>query len=92
MSISSGQFIFVDPGPPAAQCVTVKTNQVALLGSHPEPGQSGTWTAPGGGEGTHFSYQYQVNQADPLLHDQYIVMSSWNLTNFIAGEVLTLTP
>lgn len=84
------QFIFVDPGPPPPACVTVKTNQVALLSFHPEPGQVGTWTGPGGGQGEHYEYQYLIIGEGPL-YEQYIVMSDWNTTNFVAGEVLTLT-
>ncbi len=89
MSIS--QFVFVDPGPPPPVCVTVKTNQIGLEGSHFEPGQSGTWTAPGGGEGTHYEYQYMIHPSIPDAFEQFIVMSDWNETDFLAGEVLTLT-
>lgn len=90
--MSTNSFMYVDPGPPPALCVTVKTNQISLPGTHVEPGQSGTWTGPGGGSGTHNQYEYLVNQANELLEDQYIVMSNWNSTAFVEGEDLTLAP
>lgn len=88
---TDGQFIYVDPGPPPPVCVTVKTNQIGLEGSHFEPGQTGQWTAPGGGVGTHYAYEYLDHQSLPNVLEQFIVMSDWNETAFLAGEVLTLT-
>ena len=69
---------------------TDETNQITLIGFHPEPGQTGTWTGPGGGEGIHYSYEYLVLDGG-LLEAQYIIMRNWNEIPFVAGEVLTLT-